>query len=204
MEVSLIKKFALLTCLLLTACGGPSAPEGPIIPATMIPLASATLEGPTPTETPTPSFEPAVYVDEFGRFEISYPMGWVLNDGESGTRGSYIQLMSWQPEAGFSGEIPEGESLLQIAVYLWDPQHDLDARLAMRRTAFEASGNVILEENEVTLLSGQPAVRMIVQDTAGKPSVFLFAVLGDDYVELSGTGDIELLDQIIGTFKVTM
>jgi hypothetical protein len=195
--------FVTFFLMLLAACGRQSAPQEPIIPATIIPLASATLDGPTPTETPAPTFEPAVYVDEFGRFEISYPMGWVLNDGESGTRGSYIQLMSWQPEPGYS-EIPVGESLLQIAVYLWDPQHDLSARVEMRRTAFEASGNVILEENEVTLLSGQPAVRMVVQDTAGKPSVFLFAVLGDDYVELSGTGDIELMDQIIGTFKVNV
>lgn len=192
----------LFAIILLAACGSQAAPatQAPVVDTPVPP--TATSDAPATAEAGL-SFEPTDYVDEFGRFEISYPVGWVLDDGESGSRGSYIQFLSWQPEGGLT-EVPDGESILQVAVYLWDPKHDLAARVEMRRTAFEASGNIILEESQLTLPSGQPAVRFVVQDTAGKPSVFVFAELGEDYVELSGYGDVQLLDEIIGTFRITM
>lgn len=142
-----------------------------------------------------------MYEDGQGRFQFLYPAGWMLSGDQGGSRGSYVQLTSWQHDpAGFS-EIPEGETVVQVAIYQWDPTGDLPARIEMRRSALLASGNVIVEETPVAYPNGPSGVRMLIEDTNGDLSVLVFLLLGDDYLELSGLGNAELADEILGTFE---
>jgi hypothetical protein len=73
----------------------------------------------------------------------------------------------------------------------------------MRRTAWLASGNVILEEGPVQFQDGHAGVRLLIQDTAGGESLTMLFTLGEDYLEISGIGDLVLLEQVISTFRFT-
>lgn len=181
----------------LAACSSPAAAV-PTATAALGATASPTAEVQIPT---APAFEAAAYADPAGRYEISYPAGWTVDAAQGGSRGGYVQFTSWVHEGGIE-EIPAGESLLQVAVYLWDPKHDLPARVEMRKTAFEASGSIILEEGEIEFPTGQRGVRFLLQTTTGEQSLVVIAELGEDYLELSGVGDLALLDAAMRTFRV--
>lgn len=202
MKIPLLVLFAF--AVLLAGCNLPglTAPSAtPVVVATAEP---ATAEPAADTPAPTAaavSFDPAAYADELGRYELSYPAGWTVSGDAGGSRGSYVQFTSWAHEGSFD-QIPEGGSLVQVAVYLWDPKHDLAARVEMRKTALTSSGNIILSEKGLTLASGQEATRLVIQDTAGDRSVLVIAELGEDYVELSGLGDLALIDAILATFRI--
>lgn len=190
-----LKLFTL--ALVLVGCNFPlvSAPPTATQPlATSLPTASPSVE-------PTLSFESAIYVDELGRFEISYPMGWMVDPQQGGSRGSYVQITSWQHEPGGFTEIPAGGSVFGIAVYLWDPKGDLPARVEMRRNNFIDSGNLILEETAVSYPGGHEGVRFALQDTAGGKSIVVLLALGDDYLELSGSGDLAIMEEMIRSFR---
>jgi hypothetical protein len=88
-----------------------------------------------------------------------------------------------------------------MAIYLWEPTHDLDARLAMRRNNFTDSGNTIMEEQELTLF-GARVVRLKLQLTDGSQSLIYLAALGDRYLELSGSGDLVTLDTSMLTLRI--
>jgi hypothetical protein len=135
-------------------------------------------------------------------FQLQYPADWFIVGGEAQSRGSFVQIASWDPGSAGISEVPAGESVLQIAIYKWDPKNDLAARVEMRRNNFTASGNTILEE-ETLSLAGVEAVRMLVQNTDGSQSVVLFTVLGEDYLELSGNGDIATLDASMRTLVIS-
>lgn len=194
------KLILLLFVLVLAACSAPQAAPTATQPVAVPPI-DPTAEVAAPTETDAPSFEPAFYVDSAGRFEISYPAAWTVNDSQAGSRGSYVQITSWDPSAAGITEIPANESLLQITIYLWDPKNELAARLEMRKAAWLASGNVILEESEVVYPGDHSGVRVLMQDTAGNQNVIILLELGEDYLELTGIGNIALLDQIMTTFR---
>jgi len=146
-------------------------------------------------------FEAATYRDEEAGFELDYPASWFLLGGEVQSRGSYVQIASWDPGPGGVQSIPDGASLLQIAIYEWEPTHDLDARLAMRRNNFTDSGNAILEEQELTLF-GARVVRLKLQLTDGSQSLIYLAALGDRYLELSGSGDLVTMDTSMLTLRI--
>jgi hypothetical protein len=195
-----IALFALLL-LAITACG-PAPIETPMADTPDATLPTATLAA--PTADTGPSFDAAVYTDPEGRFEISYPAGWMVDDAQAGSRGGYVQITSWQHEPGGFSEIPEGEHVIQLATYLWDPVGDHPARLEMRRGNFESSGNVILEEEDIVFANGQVGTKLVMQATNGEISVVLLTVLGDQYLEISGNGpDTDLLKEIIDTFEFT-
>jgi hypothetical protein len=193
-----------LVALLLVACTAPEV--APTVQSTAPPAATAILAA---METATSaadvlSFEAAVYVGPEGRFQLSFPVGWMLDASQGGSRGSYVQITSWQHEAGGFSEIPADGSVVGIAIYQWDPVGDHAARLEMRRNNFLSSGNLILEENDVVFPNGQTGTRLLLQDTEGNLSVVMLTVLGGEYLEISGYGpDIQLMDEIIATFKFT-
>lgn len=193
---------ASLIALLLVACNAPEI--APTLQATQLPAATATQAA---AETAAPaelSFEAAVYTDPEARFQLSYPADWMVDASQGGSRGGYVQITSWQPEVGGFSEIPADGSVLQIAIYQWDPVGDHAARLEMRRNNFLSSGNVIVEETATVFPGGQTGTQLLLQDTDGDLSVVLLTVLGDEYLELSGYGaDIVLLEEIIGTFEFT-
>lgn len=190
-----------LLLLILVACG-PAAISTPAadIPAATLPVATMV----TATEDTGPSFDRATYVDLDGDYQISYPAGWMVDEAQAGSRGGYVQITSWQHEPGGFIEVPEGEHVIQLATYLWDPAGDHAARFEMRRGNFESSGNVILEEEDIAFPNGQVGTKLVMQATNGDISVVLLTVLGDQYLEISGNGpDTELLEDIISTFEFT-
>jgi len=187
------KLYLALLALLLAACAAPAQPTSVSLePAPTVAEATA-----QPIE---PSFEATTYQDAEGRFSLEYPASWQILGGESGPRGDYVQIASWDPGAAGFESLPPGESLLQMTVYQWDPKGDLAARIEMRRTAFNNSGITIAEESELAFEGGPAAVRMRLV-SSGEESIVYFFVLGDEYLEVSGSGDLELLDQIIQTFE---
>lgn len=191
-----MKKLSLiLLAVLLAACTAP-----PIAAAPVAPTVAASTPQPQPTEAQQSSFEATTFQDAQGRFSLQYPANWHVLGGESGARGEYVQITSWDPGVAGFQQVPAGESLLQVAVYQWDPKGDLPARLEMRRTAFSNSSITIAEESEINFESGPMAVRMRLL-SSGEESIVYFFVLGDEYLELSGIGDLQLLDQVIQTFE---
>jgi hypothetical protein len=154
-----------------------------------------------PTETipspklPAPSFEAQTYVDETVGFALDYPAGWMVNEGASGGRGLEMQFLS-APELANAPTLPEGATRVSATVYLWEPKNDLAAYIAQRKTAWEASGFTILEEKPVVLELGLPAVQFTVQ-TPETQVVFMITAIGDQYLEVSGEGNLELVKEIV-------
>lgn len=196
----MIRTIVFASLFLLAACSPQAAPSATAL-LTEVPTEAAATVTPEVTTTAALPFEAATYRDDTVGFGLQFPAAWFLVGGEAGSRGEYIQITSWDPGAGGIQSVPEGESVLQIAIYQWDPQHDLDARLAMRRDAFTNSGNTILEEDELDL-GGARVVRLKLQLTDGAETLFYLAELGDRYLELSGSGDLETLDAAMGTLRI--
>ena len=178
------------------------APTQTDLPAseTVIPATETTLP-PTPTEVsvaggklPASSFDSQPYINEEAGFVLDIPTGWTINEVVVGPRGTQIQFLS-KPELADAAVIPEGETRVNATIYLWDPMNDLAAYVEHRKTAWEASGFTILEEEELTLELGLPAVLVTLQ-TPETQSIFLIAALQDKYLEISGEGDLELVREI--------
>ncbi len=63
-------------------------------------------------------------------------------------------------------------------------------------TAWEASGFTVLDEQQRTLGLGLPAVQFTVK-TSESTVVFLVAALKDQYLALSGEGNLDLVHEIV-------
>jgi len=204
--------------LLASACV-PAAPDRPVEPPTQEPAAKATevptalppiptLEPeataiPAASLTPALSFEKATYEDAANGFALDYPAGWALDDGEQHSRGGYVQLYSWDWQQGEPVDfIPSGETVLTVTVNLWDPKHDLAAFVAQRKLGWENSGFSVLEEQKILLGEEHPAKRYILQGPDGMQSIFLFTTVDENYLTLSGSGDLALLSEVISTLRV--
>lgn len=149
------------------------------------------------------SFIPAVFrMEEIG-FELQYPQDWMLDEGVLGSRAFGASFTSWQHPAGQIDQVPDGETILSITVYQWDPKNDLDAYVQTRmRDAWTASGIQILTEEEIALGGDHRAVVFTVRSEADLEEAFFLATLaGDEYLVLSGSGDLELLKEIAFTSK---
>jgi hypothetical protein len=173
----------------------------PVVPTqTTIPATETTLP-PTPTEDavpqgklPAPSFDSQPYINEEAGFALDIPTGWTINEVMVGPRGTQIQFLS-KPELADAAVIPEGETRVNATIYEWDPKNDLAAYVQHRKESWEASGFSILDEQQLTLEMGLPAVLFTVQ-TPDTQAVFLLAALNDNYLEISGEGDLELIKTI--------
>ncbi len=206
----LIFAFVLLMTL-LSACAGtpatttlePVQTDLPTVPAStetsapVIPSDTA----PAPTEAapnpklPAASFESQPYVNEEAGFALDIPVGWTIQEMVVGSRATQVQFLS-SPELAEAPVVPEGGTRMNATIYQWDPKNDLAAFVAQQKTAWESSGITILEEEELILELGLPAVRFHVQ-APDADLIFLMAALGDQYLVLSGEGDLELADQIV-------
>jgi hypothetical protein len=173
-------------------------------------MVSATAEPPAPTqpaptEAPTPSFEPATYQNDLAGFAFDYPASWTVGPTQQQSRGGITSFTSWsRPADVVPDETPPGETRLDVTVQLWDPKGDLVAFLGQRRGAWEASGITVIDENHWTIeADGRPAASFVVQGSDGAQAYFFFTTVGDDYLVLSGGGDLALLAEIAGTFRPT-
>lgn len=191
-----------LVTIVLSACAAPTtnavpAPAEPEVTA----VPSNTEVIPVPTDDvpgmklPAPSFDAQTYIDETLGFALDYPASWTVIEGPIGERGAQTQFLS-SPDLANVETLPEGATRLSATVYEWDPKNDLGAYVAQRKTVWEASGFTILETEELILEQGLPAIQFTVQTTGGT-AIFLLTALGDQYLVLSGEGDLELVQEIV-------
>jgi hypothetical protein len=193
-----------LMVIVLSACGAapatstpaPVMTDMPVLPSDTPPAPTA--EAPSP-KLPAAPFDARTYINHTDGFALDYPAGWSVNEMAIGSRATQVQFLS-SPELAEAATLPEGATRLSATIYQWDPKNDLAAYVANRKTAWEASGFTIAEEQQLTLELGLPAVQLTVQ-TPDAPVVFLFAALGDQYLELSGEGDLELIRVIAGRLR---
>lgn len=201
----IIFTLAILT-LALAACAAPITairmPETTLVPVDSgmpVPgmhVTEVVIEG----KRPTPSFESQLYVDETAGFALDYPAGWTAKETMTGERGTQSVLLS-APEIADLAIIPAGESRVAVTVNRWVPKNDLVAFVQNRKTAWETSGFTILEEEPLTLELGLSAVRFAVQTPDGLTSEWLLAAIGDQYVSISGEGDLDLVKEILSYLR---
>ena len=133
---------------------------------------------------------------------LDYPAAWTADAPQAGgDRGYFAQITSWPRNPGELPEfVPEGGTILSITVLLWDPKNDLDAFITTRKEGWAASGYEILDEQESNLAGNWRAFRYEIQ-TPVETTLFLFTTIGDRYLVLSGSGDLDLLSEIVGTLR---
>ena len=192
----------------LATCSGPvpeiAAPElAPTQTATAVPPSATPTPFP-PTLTPTSPpmsklpaapFEAQTYVNEEAGFALDYPIDWTVSETVVGPRGTQILFLS-TPELAEAATIPEDQVRLSATIYQWDPKNDLAAYVDNLKSAWSASGFTILDEQELTLELGLPAVQFTVE-TPDTQVVYLVTALEDQYLVLAGEGDLALVEQIV-------
>ena len=194
----MILMFTLLI-LVATACA-PTATSGPV-DSVIVPATAAAADTQVPTEAPAnpklpaPSFESQTYINEEIGFALDYPVGWTVTETVLGDRGKQIQFLS-APELADVSILPENAARLTAVVYQWDPKNDLAAYVATRKTAWENSGFTIVEELPLVLDLGLNAVQYEIK-TPDSASVVLITALGDQYLVLSGEGNLPLVKEIV-------
>ena len=203
--------------LMLAACGAPNNAEPTAMPEpTTVPTVAAPAEMPAePTAAPTEaaaseptavpvaeapqlSFTPTTYQDESAGFALEYPADWTLDSSSQvGVRGGQALLLS----PGATPEtLTDGGTRVSIVTYQWDPKNDLDAWVAQRKTAWDASGFAIEREETWQLPDGR-AAQVFVIDTPERPSFFLLTTAGEDYLQIGGDGDLALIEEIARTLR---
>ncbi|MEX1019117.1 MAG: hypothetical protein WDZ49_05630 [Litorilinea sp.] len=227
MKTKLYQAIFPLCMLALVACGAPSPATAPtavtpptvpaVIQATTAPPAptvAPTVISPTqPTTAPTPepmpevvredtqlSFTPATYRDDRAGIALDYPSAWTLDpSSQVGVRGGQALLLS----PGTTAEtLAEGGTRISLVTYLWDPKNDLDAWVAQRKIAWGASGSTITREEVWQLPDGRAAYIFILL-IAEQPTFTLLTTVGDDYLQISGDGDLELVEEIARTLRIS-
>jgi hypothetical protein len=127
---------------------------------------------------------------------LEYPAGWTVKEATTGDRGTQTVLLS-APEIADLETLPDGATRVVINVNQWDPKNDLAAFVDARKMAWNSSGFTIIEEDPLKLDLGLAAVRFTVQTPDGVPVEFLFAAMNDQYVTISGEGDLVLVKEIM-------
>ena len=203
----------LVMVLWLASCSAPGqtpAPEATSAPVESVDSGMPVLSTDEPVATemvvvpvgkiPAASFESQTYVDETTGFALDYPANWTATQSTVGDRGSQTVLLS-KPELGDAAELPAGETRVTVTVNQWDPKNDLAAFVDTRKTAWDASGFTIVEEEEPVLDLGLAANQFVIQTSDGKQVLFLFAAVGDQYVSISGEGDMALVKEIAARLR---
>ncbi len=203
-----------LLMILLSACAAPTAKPATVT-TTLPPTPTGTESAPASTDTPTdvpvdappdapslpsmklpaPSFESQLYLDKKYGFAFDYPVGWAVTEPRVSERATQVQFLS-SPELVNAATLPKGATRLSATVYEWEPKNNLAASVAQWKTSWEASGFKILEEEDLVLEQGLPAMQITVQ-TPDTVIVHLITTLGDRYLMLSGEGNLELIKEIV-------
>jgi hypothetical protein len=195
-----------LPLILLSACAAvpvdttplPVEPELTAIPSNTQVILTPTAEMPS-GKLPAAPFEAQTYIDEKNGFAFDYPNGWTVSEPMGGERGSQVQFLS-SPDLANMATLPEGATRLSATVYDWDPKNDLTAYVAHWKSIWSDPGFKVLEEEQLVLEQGLPAVQFTVQ-SSNETTVFLITALKDRYLVLSGEGDLELVKEIVGRLR---
>ena len=192
----------------LSTCSAPEAvipsPAGDPTQTAFVPTASPlppveTEAQPPAGKLPAAPFEAEVSVNEEAGFALDYPAGWTVNETVIGPRGTQVLFVS-RPELAEAAVIPENEARVTATIYQWDPKNDLAAFVQQQKDAWSASGLTILDEQQLTLELGLPAVQFTIQSPDSQ-SIFLVTALKDQYLVLAGSGDLELVKEIVGRVR---
>lgn len=197
--------FSLFKTILLAACAPAPSQSQTELPTPMVFTTSAPTPAILPSETPAIpklSFESATYRDEEAGFELDYPASWVADSPQViGPRGTSAQITSFPRDTGELPEvIPADETIMAVTVLLWDPKNDLDEFVRVRKEGWAASGFEILLEEEQTLEGDWEAYRFLIK-TPEQDVFYLVTTVGERYLLLSGTGDLDLLGEMAGTLR---
>jgi hypothetical protein len=189
--------FLLVFMMTLAACQpaiGTSIPASPV--ATEAPTAAPTL-APTQEATVQLSFSAIRFEDLDGKFILDYPDTWTADQElVIGDRGSMQVLLS----PGSTLEmLVEGGSRILLMRYDWDPKNDLAARVTMRKTAWDASGFVILDESTRELEDGRAVVDLLMETPDKQQVLFCLTTIGERYLEIIVEGDMTLGKEILST-----
>ncbi len=172
----------------------PTVTVAPALPSATEPAAIPTESAPSP-KLPAASFQSQTYISDSAGFALDYPAGWTVNEMVVGPRGTQVQFLS-SPELANAATLPDGATRVSANIYQWDPKNDLAAYVDHMKTAWEASGFTIVDEQELMLDLGVPARQYTVQTAEGQ-AVFLIAALGDQYLVVSGEGNLDLVKEIV-------
>jgi hypothetical protein len=174
-----------------------AAPTAPLAPPTSPPIVA-----PIATMMPAFSFEAATYEDPVAGFALDYPASWTVGPTEQYSRGGITAFTSWsRPADRPPGETPPGETRMDVTVQQWDPDNDLEAFIAQRKGAWDASGTDVVSDSHWTRADGRSAVGFVVRGSDGAEAYFFFTTLGGDYLVISGSGDTALLAEIAATLR---
>jgi hypothetical protein len=217
--ISLRHLLLLILILGLSACGQatPGTPTEPVILTQVIEATPTPTFPPLPTTQPSPTAQPlptntpestqapqlsftaVTYTDATSGFAFDYPADWTLQPSAViGTRASQAQLFS----PGTTAEaIAPGGSRMAITVYLWDPKSDLAAYADHRRSAWTGSGSTILSENSWELSDGRQVMSFVIEGPDKAQAFVLLTTVGENYLELSGEGNLALVDEIAHTLR---
>jgi len=191
--------------LVLSACGAvtptriadrPIESTIPVLPTeTAIPTATI------PAPTATPAIALTTHEDASG-YTFDYPSEWMLDVLVFGSRapGGY-QITSWAHDPGMVSDVPADGTIINILVQLWDPKGNLDAFVAQRQLAWDASGIAIESEEEHTLENGNLAKAFVVKGADGAKGYFMFSTFGENYLVVSGNGDLEMIDLVARSMR---
>ena len=197
-----MKRIIMVLTVMMFAAACSPAPTTIPTESTLVPTAldepaatSAPTDVPVNPKLPAASFESETYINEEDGFALDYPARWTVNESVVGDRGSQVQFLS-SPEIAESAVLPEGASRVSAVIYQWDPKNDLPAYIANWKTAWESSGFTVVEEQPLVLDLGLNAVQFVLK-TPDSSAVVLITALGDQYLVLSGEGDLELAKEIV-------
>ena len=210
--IPLILRFILFT-LVISACG--KAAQQPSVPAltTSQPVVETPLEDtaelqtgvPTPlppVATELPQWQISTHQDPTYGFTFDYPVEWFVDQISFGSRApASYQLTSWDHEPGLVDKVPAGETIMNITIQLWDPKNDLQGFIDSRMMAWEASGFTITKTEDLVLKNGNPAKAYQVTTPDGSAGYFLFSTVGEDYLVISGNGNLELIDLVARSLR---
>lgn len=202
----------LLLLMLTTACGFIRPQETPLpASANEVPIDAPVMDTgmPVPPVDSVPATsvpemiatELTTHTDETYGYTFDYPSSWMLDAVVFGSRapGGY-QITSWQHEPGMIADaLPDGTAM-NIALQLWDPKGDLAAFIAQRKSAWENSNIEVIFEEDVTLAGEKPAKEFVTRSQE-QGSYTLFTTLGENYLVVSGTGDLEAIRRVAWSLR---
>jgi hypothetical protein len=154
---------------------------------------------PGEAKIPAPSFEAQTYINKEVGFAMEVPAKWTISESMIGDRGSQVKFLS-SPEIADLSILPDGATRISATIYQWEPKNDLPAYVSHMKQAWASSGFTIQEEKISVHEGGLDAVQFVLQNPDANVT-FLVAAIGDQYLVVSGEGDMALVKEILRTVR---